>query len=155
MKNGQGKKNGKKKAGGRRGLFAIFTRGKRGYVRVNPYRRTLKFSKTCPVTAALGLHAAFSLYPRMCIQNNLSENVNSVLQSILRLRGPKTAGSVERRLRAVLIVRNDPTVLDEIEVQRAVRGQFFLDNVTLHDYAGLVERGWEIEGWERVGVAAN
>ncbi|MHA1732173.1 MAG: hypothetical protein ACTSU5_12130, partial [Promethearchaeota archaeon] len=63
--------------------------------------------------------------------------------------------SVERRLRAVLIVRNDPGVLDEIEVRRAVRGQFFLDNVTLQDYAHLEERDWEIEGLERVGVVAN
>lgn len=155
MKNGQGKKNGKKKAGGRRGLFAVFTRGKKGYVKVNPYRRTLKFGKTCPATVALGLHAAFSLYPGMYVQNNLAENVNSVLQSILRLRGPKTAGSVERRLRAVLVVRNDPGVLDEVEVKRAVRGQFFLDNVTLQDYARLGETGWEIEGLVRVGVAAN
>ncbi|MHA1339638.1 MAG: hypothetical protein ACTSRZ_05810, partial [Promethearchaeota archaeon] len=65
------------------------------------------------------------------IQNNVSENLNSVLQSLLRLRGPKTIKSVERRIRDWVIVRNNPEILDEIRIERTIRGTFLINNLKL------------------------
>ncbi len=40
------KKSINKKTHGRRGLFKVFYKGNRGYIKGDPYRMTLKFSKT-------------------------------------------------------------------------------------------------------------
>ncbi|MHA1284194.1 MAG: hypothetical protein ACTSQP_16975 [Promethearchaeota archaeon] len=71
------------------------------------------------------------------IQNNVSENLNSVLQSLLRLRGPKTIESVERRIRAWVIVRNNPEILDEIQIERTLRGTFLINNLKLIELSNL------------------
>ena len=60
-----------------------------------------------------GLNATLKLFPLMSIQNNLAENINSILRVIIRLRGPKTIESVERRIRATLKIRNHPEILDK------------------------------------------
>lgn len=71
------------------------------------------------------------------IQNNVSENLNSVLQSLLRLRGPKTKESVERRIRAWIIVRNKPEILNEIQIERNVQGSFLINNLKLVELTNL------------------
>ncbi|MHA1342320.1 MAG: hypothetical protein ACTSO2_20290, partial [Promethearchaeota archaeon] len=71
------------------------------------------------------------------IQNNVSENLNSVLQSLLRLRGPKTIKSVERRIRDWVIVRNNPEILDEIRIERTIRGTFLINNLKLIELSNL------------------
>ncbi|TXT66143.1 MAG: hypothetical protein BAJALOKI1v1_330002 [Promethearchaeota archaeon] len=54
-----------------------------------------------------------------------------MLQSFLRLRGPKTIESVERRIRAWIIVRNDETILDELQIERNIHGKFLINNLKL------------------------
>ncbi|MHA1981434.1 MAG: DDE-type integrase/transposase/recombinase [Promethearchaeota archaeon] len=151
VKNGQGKKKPKSnKKRGRKGLFSVFDNGKKGYMKVDPYRKKLKLSKGCLVTVVAGLNATFKLFAGMSIQNNLAENINSVLQSIKRLKGPKTDESVEKCLRATLKVRNSPELVHEIEIDRNIRGEFFLNNLKEVDKFGMDERGWRIKGLEKI-----
>jgi len=75
----------KKKTTGRRGLFTIFSKGKKGYVTVDPYRRTSKISKSIDPKIAAMLQELLGLFARKTIQNNVAENSNSVIQSLLKL----------------------------------------------------------------------
>jgi len=77
----------------------------------------------------------------MSIQNNLAENINSILRAIIRLRGPKTIESVERRIRATLKIRNHHEILDDVRITRQVRGNLLMNNLTLIECANLLERG--------------
>jgi len=158
VKNGQGKKkkkSTKKKKRGRKGLFAVFTRGKRGYMDVNPYRKTLKVSKGCLGTVRTGLNRAFEIYCRKSIQNNIAENINSVLQSLIRLRGPKSIDSVERRLRATIIVRNTPEILQEIHIKRNLHGSFLLKQFNIPSISRIIGDGWKLTGLEKKGACVN
>jgi len=76
---------------------------------------------------ATGLNATLMLYTLMSIQNYLVEDKNSILQAILRLRGPKTIESMERCIRATLKIRNNPELLDEIRITRNMSGVFFFN----------------------------
>lgn len=84
-----------------------------------------------PTSVVAALTEVIALFALKTIQNNLSENVNSMLQSLLRLRGPKTVESVERRIRAVIIIRNNPELLEEVQIDRNVRGEFYINNLKL------------------------
>ncbi|MFO7797000.1 MAG: DDE-type integrase/transposase/recombinase [Promethearchaeia archaeon] len=135
------KKTRKKKKRGRKGLYTVFDKGKTGYATIDPYRNKLKLGKGMSRPVATGLNATLKLHALMSIQNNLAENINSVLRAIIRLRGPKTIESVERRIRATLKIRNHPEILEQIRITRQVRGDFLINNLKLVDYADLLERG--------------
>ena len=130
-----------KKKPGRKGLYTVFEKGTIGYATINPYRDKLKIGKRLSRPVAAGLNATLKLYPLMSIQNNLAENINSILRDIIRLRGPKTIESVERRIRATLKIRNHPEILDEVRIMRHVRGDFLMNNLKLIECADLLERG--------------
>ena len=132
----------KNKKRGRKGLFKVFDKGKKFYLRVDPYRKTVKVSKNLPATVGATLTEVLNLFALKSIQNNVSENLNSVLQSLLRLKGPKTVESVEQRIRAFIIVRNIPEILDEIQIDRNVRGKFFIDNINSREFSNLVNGVW-------------
>ncbi|MBD3256167.1 MAG: DDE-type integrase/transposase/recombinase [Candidatus Lokiarchaeota archaeon] len=138
------KRSSKKKKRGRKGLFKVFDKGKKFFFKVDPYRKTIRGSKHLPATVQATLAEVLELFALKSIQNNVSENLNSVLQSLLRLRGPKTVDSVEQRIRAFLIVRNTPEILKEIEIERNVRGKFFKDNITSMEFSNLVNGGWTV-----------
>ncbi|KKK43194.1 MAG: hypothetical protein Lokiarch_29010, partial [Candidatus Lokiarchaeum sp. GC14_75] len=112
-----------------------------GYVTIDPYRGKLKIKKELSRPVGAGLNATFKLFALMSIQNNLAENINSILRAIIRLRGPKTIESVERRIRATLKIRNHPEILDEVRIIRQVRGNFLMNNLKLIECADLLERG--------------
>jgi transposase-like protein len=128
-----------KKKRGRKGLFKVFDNGKKFYCKIDPYRKTVRVSKNLPASVSAALTELLDLFALKSIQNNVSENLNSVLQSLLRLRGPKTVESVERRIRAWAMVRNDTTVLDEIQIERNVQGSFLINNLKLADVSNLEE----------------
>ncbi|MFX1257966.1 MAG: hypothetical protein ACFFAN_08910 [Promethearchaeota archaeon] len=130
----------KKKKRGRKGLFKVFDKGKKFYFRVDPYRKTVKLSKNLPASVGAALADILELFALKSIQNNVSENLNSVLHSLLSLRGPKTVESVEKRIRAWALIRNDPTILDEIQIERNVRGTFFIRNVKLIELSSSENR---------------
>jgi len=135
------KKPGTKKKRGRKGLYTVFEKGTIGYATIDPYRDKLKIRKGLSRPVSAGLNATLKLFPLMSIQNNLAENINSILRAIIRLRGPKTIESVERRIRATLKIRNHPEILDEVRIMRQVRGDFLMNNLKLTECADLLEQG--------------
>ena len=130
-----------KKKRGRKGLYTVFEKGTIGYAIIDPYRDKLKLRKGLSRPVGAGLNATLKLYHQMSIQNNLAENINSILRAIIRLRGPKTIKSVERRIRATLKIRNHPEILDEVRIMRQVRGDFLMNNLKLIECADLLDRG--------------
>lgn len=158
VRNGKGKKKNRRKGKqkrGRKGLFVVFDKGTKGYLRADPARGKLRVGRDCPRAVAAALGIAFTLYSGLAIQNNLSENINCVLQSIVRLKGPKTIESVENLLRVTLIVRNDPTILDRLTFTRRLHAPFFFRNVRVADFAALIEKGWKISYAEKMEVLSN
>jgi len=135
------KKQKEKKKRGRKGLYTVFDKGKIGYATIDPYRVKLKVSKGLSSTVATALNETFLLFALMSIQNNCAENINSILRAIIRLRGPKTIESVERRIRATFKIRNHPEILDVVRIERKVRGDFLINNLKLIECADLLERG--------------
>ena len=130
-----------KKKRGRKGLYTVFEKGAIGYAIIDPYRDKLKIGKKLSRPVSAGLNATLKLFPLMSIQNNLAENINSILRAIIRLRGPKTIESVKRRIRATLMIRNHPEILDEVRIMRQVRRDFLMNNLKLTECADLLERG--------------
>ena len=126
----------------KRGVFKVFDKGKRFYAKIDPYRKTVKISKDLPASLKTALAEVLNLFALMSIQNNLSENKNSILQSKMRLRGPKTVESAERRIRATEIVQNQPEILEEIQISRNVRGSFYMNNLKVIEIPNM--KNWEI-----------
>ena len=132
VKNGQGKKKKKptvKKKRGRKGFLSVFTKGKRGYANIDPYRRTVRVGKDISPAVAAALGEVVNLYPKMFIQNNLAENINSVLSRTVVLSGPKTAEGVERRLRALIICRNNPELLETLIINHMFQQSFLIKQI--------------------------
>lgn len=130
-----------KKKRGRKGLLTVFTKGTIGYATIDPYRDKLKVGKKMSSSVAAALNETLMLFSLMSIQNNLAEHKNSLLRSALRLSGPKSIASTERRIRALFKIRNNPELLKEIEINRKLRGNFLIKNISLPYYATLIERG--------------
>lgn len=127
---------------GKRGVFKVFDKGKRFYAKIDPYRKTVKISKNLPASLAAALTEVLNLFALLSIQNNLSENKNSILHSKMRLRGPKTVKSVERRIRATEIVQNRLEILEEIQISRNVRGSFYMNNLKVLELPNI--QNWVI-----------
>jgi hypothetical protein len=130
-----------KKTRGRKGLLTVFTKGKIGYATIDPYRDKLKVGKGTSSTVGPALNATLKLFALMSIQNNLAEHKNALLRIILRLSGPKSIHSIEKRIRAVFILRNNPHLLNKITIDRNIRGEFLILNLSLPEYATLIEKG--------------
>ncbi|MCF2140342.1 MAG: hypothetical protein K9W44_09850 [Candidatus Lokiarchaeota archaeon] len=115
MKNKQGKqrKNPKPKMKrGRKGLFTVFDRGKRGYAKIEPSRKTLKLARSVLPAVAAAFRETQDLFWKKSISNNLAENINSVIETRVHLTGPKTPEGLEQRLRAFIIAKNNPEILE-------------------------------------------
>lgn len=130
---------------GRKGLLKVFSKGKRGYVKVDPYRITLKFSKTMDPRIITVLRDLFDLFVRKTIQNNVGEGSNSVLQSLLKLCGPKTIDSVEDKIRAFAMIRNRPELLSKVRIDRNIRGTFISNDLITPELAQLMSQGCTLE----------
>jgi len=120
VKNGQGKKPKfvrRNVPTGRKGLFTVFTKGKRGYAKIYPHRKRIKIGGDVPPAVAAAFGRTVELFSEKFVQNNLAENLNSVLSFHLNLSGPKTVGSVEKRLRAFLLVYNHPELVQMVEIR--------------------------------------
>ena len=125
----------------KKGLFVVFVKEKKHYIKIGPYRKNLKFGKNYLGTVATTLNIVIDLFARITIQNNLAENINSVLQSIIRLKEPKSIETVENRLRATLIVRNKSFILQNLRIGRNIQGKFVLNNVHMSNFARMAENG--------------
>ena len=129
-----------KKKRGKKRLFKVFDKGTKFYFTVDPYRKTVKLSKNLPASLGTALADLLQLFARMSIQNNLAETKNSIIRALMCLTGPKTVESAERRIRAVLLVRNYPEILNELRIQRNVRGTFYTNNVKLVELPTIEKR---------------
>jgi hypothetical protein len=116
----------KKKKRGRKGLFTVFNQGKRGYAKVDPYRKTIRVGRDISNAVAAALGDVVKLYARQYIQNNLAEHKNSVISNNLVLSGPKTAKSIERRLRTFIICQNNPTLLENLYLEHKFQRKFLM-----------------------------
>ncbi|MHA1151042.1 MAG: DDE-type integrase/transposase/recombinase [Promethearchaeota archaeon] len=130
---------------GRKGLFKVFNKGKRGYMKVDPYRITLRFSKTIDPKVISVLKELFELFIRKTIQNNVGEGSNSMLQSLLKLCGPKTISSVEEKIRAFAMIRNRPELLCKVRIDRNIRGTFISCDLITPELAQLLSQGCTLE----------
>jgi len=139
------KKSVKIKKPGKRGLLKVFYNGKRGHVKVDPYRLTLKFSKNMDPKLISVLKELFELFFRKTIQNNVAEGSNSVLQSLLKLCGPKTILSVEDKIRAFVMIRNQPELLLKVQIDRNIRGTFISCDLATPELAHLMSEGCTLE----------
>ena len=139
------KKSVNNKRRGRQGLFKVFYKGQRGYMKVGPYRMTIKFSKNIEPKVAATLKELFELFFRKTIQNNVAEGSNSVIQSLLKLCWPKTESSVEKKIRAFVIIRNDPKLLHKIQIERNIRGDFIIKDLISPELARLMSQGCTLE----------
>lgn len=135
----------KKQVCGRKGLFLVFSKGKRGYVTVDPYRKTLRLSKSMDPKILAILQEVLKLFSRKKIQNNVAENSNSMIQLLLKLCGPKTETSVEKKIRAFVMVRNQPELLLRVRIERNIRGSFIIDSLISPELAQLIEGGCTVE----------
>jgi len=125
---------------GKKGLFKVFDKGTKFYFIVDPYRKTVKLSKNLPASLATALADLLQLFARMSIQNNLAETKNSIIRALMCLTGPKTIESAERKIRAMLLVKNQPDILNELRIQRNVRGTFYMNNLKLIELP-TIEKG--------------
>ncbi|MCF2142013.1 MAG: hypothetical protein K9W44_18335 [Candidatus Lokiarchaeota archaeon] len=64
------------------------------------------------------------LYSKNFIQNNLAEHKNSMLSNYLVLSGPKTAESIEKRLRTFIICHNNPYLLQQLQIRHQFQQEF-------------------------------
>ena len=114
MKNGQRKRKKspkKKKKRGRKGFRTVFNKGKRGYAKIDPYRKTVRVGKEISPAVGAALGEVILLYASKYIQNNLAEHKNSLLSNSLVLTGSKTVKKIEKRIRACIICQNSQTIL--------------------------------------------
>lgn len=139
------KKSNNNKKRGRKGLLQIFYNGTRGYVKVDPYRMTLRFSKKMDPKIISVLKEIFELFFRKTIQNNVGEGSNSVLQSLLKLCGPKTISAVENKIRGFVIIRNESKLLSKVQIDRNIRGDFINTNLITPELAHLMSQGCTLE----------
>ena len=134
---------------GRKGLFTVFEIGKKAYLKSDPGRFTLQIGQAVPPTVSAGLHATFELFAGMFIQNNLSENLNSLIKALVGLRGPKQADSISSKIRITLRVWNQPELIDLCRVKRHFHGQTFLNGLNLMDFPRLQKLGWILQNYEK------
>ncbi len=139
------KKSVKNKRCGRKRLFKVFYKGQRGYMKGDPYRMIIKFSKNIDPKIVATLKELFGLIFRKTIQNNVAEGSNSVIQSLLKLCGPKTESSVEKKILAFVIIRNKPELLHKIQIERNIRGDFIIKDLISPELGRLMNRGCALE----------
>jgi len=110
-------------------------------MKVDPYRMTIKFSKNIDPKIVATLKELFGLFFRKTIQNNVAEGSNSVIQSLLKLCGPKTESSVQKKIHALVIIRNKPELLYKIQIERNIRGDFIIKDLISLELARLMNWG--------------
>ena len=158
VKNGQGKKRKKmksKKKRGRKGIFAPFDRGKRGYAKIDPFRKTLRLAKDVSPAVAAAFGETKDLFWHKSISNNLAENINSVVEARVHLTGPKSPERLEQRLRAFLLIRNNSEILDFLPVSHRFQTQILFNEWKHTGMRLLIEISKKYANNEKMGVLVN
>jgi hypothetical protein len=110
-----------------RGLFKVFTSGKRGYVRVFPGKKRLLFVTGVDADVKKGLTDTFVLFRGKHVQNNFSETINNILRTVTCLNGSRSIEALTRRIRALLIMRNDHVKIDMRQLKRKHRVNIYFN----------------------------
>jgi len=111
-----------------RGLFKVFTSGKRGYVRVFPGKKRLLFTSGVDVDVKKGLADTFGLFRGKYVQNNFSETINNILRTVTCLNGSRSIEALARRIRSILIMRNDHVEIDIKQLERRHRVNIYFNH---------------------------
>ncbi|WP_457559070.1 hypothetical protein [Candidatus Harpocratesius sp.] len=141
VKNKKNKKKSKlkiRKKRGRKGFRTVFNKDKRGYAKVDPYRKTVQIGKEISPAVSAALGEVVNLYVKNYIQNNLAEHKNSLLSKYLVLSGPKTAESVERRIRTLIIYQNNPNLIDFVNIRHNFQCSFLRNQIINSPLLGLL-----------------
>ena len=109
----------------------MFTYGKRAYVKVDPYRKNLKFSKSVLLSVQTGFKDAANLYWLHMIQNNLDESWNCVLREFVALKGPRTLIQLSQRIRSLGWSWNNPKSLTITKMKRHYSSKCVLGHTLL------------------------
>nr|MDO8088334.1 hypothetical protein [Candidatus Sigynarchaeum springense] len=112
-------------------IFDVFKTGRKGYVKVRPNKGTLVFSDGTIPPVVKGMQDAFALFAGKHIQNNHSETTNNVLRTVVFLGGQRSIVRLDRRIRAVMRMRNDPELKPHLKMRRR-----FSANLSLRSMAG-------------------
>jgi len=142
VKNGQGKSKHvpkPKKKRGRKGIFSVFTQGKKHYAYIYPWRKKVRLAKKGSGTVSAALNRVIQLYAKMTIQNNLAENKNSVLEHRVWFSGRKTPESFEKRLRTFVIMQNNPTLWDQVKIDHSFRSDLMEKQIKNSVFGAIVQ----------------
>ena len=77
----------------------------------------------------------------MTIQNNVTEGSNSMIQSLLKLCGSKTESSIEKKIHAFILIRNESKLLYKIQIERNIRGGFIINDLISPELPHLMNQG--------------
>ena len=126
------KKNPKKR--GRPSIFDVFKSGRKGYVKVRPGKRQLVFSGVHIPPVVKGMRDAFELFAGKHIQNNHSESTNNVIRTVVFLGGQRSVTCLDRRIRAVMRMRNDPELKPHSRIKHRYRANLYLRRTAGADF---------------------
>ena len=92
---------------GPKGLFTVFKIGKKGYARIFPGRKYLILARDAEAAVQRGLRDALDLFAGIHVQNNISGTTNSVLHSMVSLKGNHSIEKLARRIRSFYTFKNN------------------------------------------------
>ena len=124
----------KLKKRGRPSIFEVFKSGKKGYVKVRPGKRQLVFSGVPIPSVIKGMRDTFELFAGKHIQNNHSESTNNVLRTVVFLGGQRSVVRLDRRIRAVMRMRNDPGLKPHSKIKHRYRANLYLRRTAGADF---------------------
>ena len=114
----------------------MFEIGKKGYVKVDIYRRELKFGARALAPIKKGIGDVFVLFVKKHIQNNIAETGNSILQSTISLKGGHSLLSLTKRIRSVFSMKNNHYSISAGMLEREHRPPLLFHRVFGDDYRG-------------------
>jgi hypothetical protein len=151
IKNGQGKgsyvKIPKKdqKPRGKKGIFMVFDKGKRGYAHVDPGRNRVRIAKGGSNTVTAVLNQVILIFGKMTIQNNLAENKNSVVEHRVWCSGPKNISGFEKRLRTFLFFSNNLEELPKLQINHHLRGDMVFDELKSSIFGDIIKQNYQFQ----------
>lgn len=119
---------------GRPSIFEVFKSGKKGYMKIRPQFKSIKFLGKPLGPVMTGLSDAFSIFAGMHIQNNKAETVNNVIRAVMPLGGQRTLEQLDGRLRAIGRMRNDPSLDPTSQLHHRYNARVYLKRFAGSDF---------------------
>ena len=96
-------------------------------MRVFPGKKRLLFVTGVDADVKKGLTDTFVLFRGKHVQNNFSETINNILRTVTCLNGSRSIEALTRRIRALLIMRNDHVKIDMRQLKRKHRVNIYFN----------------------------